>query len=179
MNEPATTIELLPYDPVWPALFAREAVKIRAALGPTAVEVHHAGSTSVPGLSAKPVIDIVLAVPDSTDEGIYVPQLEAAGFQFRFREPEWFEHRFLKGAAPMVNLHVFSHGCAEIERMLIFRDWLIADEEDRLLYERTKHALAKGKWGVVQDYADAKTEVVQAIIGRALSARDAGSRRES
>jgi len=171
MSEPATAIELHAYDPAWPALFARQAEKIRAALGAVAVEVHHAGSTSVEGLSAKPVIDIVLVVADTTDERAYAPLLEAAGYRFRFREPEWFEHRFLEGAQPRVNLHVFSTGCPEIERMLIFRDWLRAQADDRLLYERTKQTLATRKWGKVQDYADAKTEVVQAIMARALAAR--------
>lgn len=166
-----TTIELSAYDAAWPRLYGQEAEKIRLALGPIVVALHHTGSTSVPGLAAKPVIDIVLVVPNSSDEPAYVPQLEAAGFRFRFREPEWFEHRLLEGERPRVNLHVFTAGCAEIERMLAFRDWLRTHDDDRLLYEQTKRGLSMRKWGEVQDYADAKTEVVQAILARAMGQR--------
>ena len=134
-----------------------------------ALLVEHAGSTSVPHLAAKPIIDIVLAVPDSPDEDDYVPALEAAGYRLRIREPDWFEHRLLKKADPSANLHVFSAGCEEIDRMLAFRDQLRTNEADRELYERTKRELAARKWAYVQDYADAKTEVVEEIVARALA----------
>jgi GrpB-like predicted nucleotidyltransferase (UPF0157 family) len=142
----ATTITLVPYHPGWPAMFCALADSIRAALGPAALAVHHAGSTSVPGLSAKPVIDIVLAVADGTDEDAYVPALTGAGFRFRLREPGWFEHRLMKASDPAANLHVFSAGCPEIDRMLLFRDWLRACADDRLRYERTKQDLARRTW---------------------------------
>ena len=86
--------------------------------------LEHTGSTSVPGLAAKPIIDITLAVPDSSDEDAYAPALEAAGYVLRIREPDWHEHRVFKGPDTNVNLHVFSDGCPEIDRMLRFRDWL-------------------------------------------------------
>jgi GrpB-like predicted nucleotidyltransferase (UPF0157 family) len=162
-------IELVDYDEAWPVRFEREAKRIRAALGVRALQVEHAGSTSVPGLAAKPIIDIVLAVPDSSDEDAYVPALEAAGYTLRIREPDWFEHRLLKKADPSVNLHVFSAGCVEIDRMLAFRDHLRTNEADRELYERTKRELAVREWVYMQDYADAKTEVVEEIIARALA----------
>src|SRR5215469_1145589 len=120
-NAPITLAE---YDPDWTILFAREASRIRAALGNTVIHLEHAGSTSVPGLAAKPVIDIVLVVPDSADEPGYVPAMEAAGYVLRAREPNWYEHRFFKGPDMNINLHVFSPGCPEIARMLGFRDWL-------------------------------------------------------
>ena len=101
-----------------------EAEKIRTALGERVLGLEHAGSTSVPDLAAKPIIDIVLTVADSADEDAYVPPLEAAGYALTIREPEWHEHRALKGTGPTVNLHVFSAGCPEIERMLAFRDRL-------------------------------------------------------
>jgi GrpB-like predicted nucleotidyltransferase (UPF0157 family) len=135
-------IELALYDPAWPAIFEGEAAKVRAALGEAAMEVHHAGSTSVPGLCAKPIVDMVLVVADSADEASYVPALEGAGFALRIREPDWFEHRLLKGADPAVNLHVFSAGCPEIARMLAFRDRLRTNQADRRLYEATKRDLA-------------------------------------
>jgi len=162
-------IVLVDYDDAWPLRFEREAKRIRAALGVRALLVEHAGSTAVPGLAAKPIIDVVLAVPDSSDEDAYVPALEAEGYALRIREPEWYEHRVLKKADPSVNLHVFSAGCEEIDRMLAFRDHLRTNEADRELYERTKRELASRHWAYVQDYADAKSEVVEEIITRAVS----------
>jgi GrpB-like predicted nucleotidyltransferase (UPF0157 family) len=160
-------IELVEYDPAWPQLFEREAARIRGALGAKAVILEHAGSTSVPGLAAKPRIDVVLAVPDSTDEAAFVPPLESAGYTFILREPDWFEHRLMRGTQPDSNIHVFSAGSPEIDKMLLFRDWLRSNAADRALYEQTKRAFAEGEWENVQDYADAKTEVVEAILSRA------------
>lgn len=160
-------IELADYDPAWPELYEQEAEKIRAALGGRVLVLEHAGSTSVPGLAAKPIIDIVLAVLDSADESAYVPPLEQAGYVLTIREPDWHEHRLLKGTDPTVNLHVFSQGSPEVERMLVFRDRLRVDEAERMLYERTKRELAERTWTYVQDYADAKTQVVEEILARA------------
>ena len=160
-------VELVDYDEEWPALYRHEEEKIRAALGERALSVEHVGSTSVPGLPAKPVLDINLEVADTTDEDAYVPPLEAAGYVLRIREPDWFEHRLLKGVDPSVNLHVFPAGCAELERMLGFRDRLRANEAERELYLRTKRELAAQTWEHVQHYADAKSEVVEEIMRRA------------
>lgn len=164
-------IRLADYDPAWPQLFEREASRIRAALGSGALLIQHVGSTAVPRLAAKPRIDIVLAVADSSDESSYVPPLESAGYVLRIREPGWHEHRLFKGPDTDVNLHVFSTGCAEIERLLRFRDHLRRSNDDRLLYERTKRALAQRTWRYTQDYADAKTQVVEEILARAGTAR--------
>jgi len=160
-------ITLVDYDPEWPALYAREEARIRSILGDRVVEIHHTGSTSVPGLAAKPVIDITLVVPDSSDEPAYVPDLEAAGYRLVIREPDWFEHRVFKGPDTNINLHVFSPGCQEIARMVGFRDWLRTHPEDRDLYERTKRDLSTRTWAYVQNYADAKTDVVEEIAARA------------
>jgi len=160
-------ILLVDYDPDWPQRFAREAERILAALGPAVLQLEHAGSTSVPGLAAKPIIDIVLVVADSTDEDGYVPALEAAGYILRIREPEWYEHRMFREREANVNLHVFSPGCEEVDKMLIFRDWLRENEADRQLYERTKRELVQQKWKFGQEYADAKTAVVEEIVARA------------
>lgn len=165
------TVALHTYSEEWPARFAGEAQRIAQALGGLDIDVHHTGSTSVPGLRAKPIIDITLAVPDSTDEAAYVPSLVDTGYEFVLREPEWFEHRLLRRADPRVNLHVFTRGSAEIERMLIFRDRLRDNAEDRQLYESTKAALAEREWRTVQDYADAKSDVVNAILTRATPLR--------
>ena len=161
-------IKLVDYDPEWPARYEAVAARIRSAIGEQAVVLEHAGSTAVPGLAAKDQIDVVLGVPDSTDEAAYVPALEAAGFEFAIREPEWFEHRLFRGRDPKVNLHAFSADCEEIPRMLAFRDWMRIHPEDRELYEREKRRLAKRTWDTAQDYADAKTEIVREIVGRAL-----------
>lgn len=167
-GEPTTgPVVLVAYDPQWPLLFEREAERIRGALGERALQVEHAGSTAIPGLAAKPIIDIVLVVADSADEAAYVPPLESSGYVLRIREPDWFEHRALKGTEPTVNLHVFSTGCVEIERMLLFRDRLRTNDVERELYERTKRELAAKEWRFVQHYADAKSDVVEGIIERA------------
>ena len=160
-------VHLAEYDPQWPVLFAREADRIRAVLGSRAVLLEHAGSTSVPGLAAKPIIDIVLAVPDSADEPGYVPDLEAGGYVLRVREPDWFEHRLFKGPDTDVNLHVFSAGSTEIDKMLLFRDWLRAHDDERYAYLAVKRELAQRTWRHVQHYADAKTAIVEQIVARA------------
>jgi GrpB-like predicted nucleotidyltransferase (UPF0157 family) len=162
-----TTVHLAPYDPAWPSLFEREADRIRVALGTRVRLLEHAGSTAVPGLSAKPIIDMVLAVPDSSDEPAYVPAMEAAGYVLTIREPDWFEHRLFKGPDRNINLHTFSEGCPEIDKMLGFRDWLRAHDDERDLYERTKQELAAREWRYIQHYADAKTAVVEGIVARA------------
>jgi len=166
-NAPITLVE---YDPSWPELFEREANRVRSALGGNALRVEHAGSTSVPGLCAKPIIDMLLVVADSADESSYVPALEAAGYTLRVREPDWFEHRMFKGPDTDINLHVFTEGASEVERMLRFRDWLRANDTDREYYASAKRSLAQRVWRHVQHYADAKTSIVQEIMDRANAA---------
>jgi GrpB-like predicted nucleotidyltransferase (UPF0157 family) len=162
-------IHLAEYDPTWPDLFRREEQRIRGALGDRVVQIEHVGSTSVPGMAAKPIIDICLVVPDTTDEEAYVPAMEAAGYVLWIREPEWFEHRLFKGPDTNINLHVYPEGCVEIERYVLFRDRLRTNQAERELYLRTKRDLAARTWKYVQNYADAKSEVVEAIIARARS----------
>jgi len=166
-----STIHLAPYDPAWPALYETFASMIREALGEKGLRIEHVGSTSVTGLSAKPIIDMVLVVVDTRDEAAYVPQLEAKGFTLRIREPDWYAHRLLKAPGSKGNLHVFGEGCEEIERMILFRDWLRRHPEDRLLYEAKKQELAARKWKYTQNYADAKSEVVGEILARARKAQ--------
>ncbi len=121
----------------------------------------------MPDLVAKPVIDILLVVSDSANEDAYRPALECAGYVLRIREPNWFEHRMFNGPDTEINLHVFSSGCPEIDRVLMFRDWLRGNAADRDLYARTKLALAQEDWKNVQDYADAKSSVIAEILARA------------
>lgn len=161
------TITLLEYDSRWPKRFDREAQRIRSELGDRVLQMEHVGSTSVPELCAKPIIDILLVVTDSGDESSYVPDLEAASYTLRIREPEWFEHRMFKGPYTDINLHVFSKGASEVDRMLRFRDWLRTHNSDRDKYASVKRKLAKREWRHVQHYADAKDSIVQEIMDRA------------
>src|SRR5262249_4814984 len=127
-------VHLAEYDSRWPEAYACEANEIRRILGQAVVSLEHVGSTSVPGLAAKPIIDVLLVVPNSADESSYVPLLESHGYELRIREPNWFEHRMLKGPRVDINLHVFSAGCSEVERMIQFRDRLRTNAVDRELY---------------------------------------------
>ena len=149
----------------------QEERRIRGALGERALRIEHIGSTAVPGLIAKPLIDILLVVADSADEPSYVPTLEAAGYVLRIREPDWDEHRLFNGPEIDVNLHVYTKGSDEIERYLLLRGRLRENVADRDLYAQTKRDLAARQWTYVQNYADAKSEVVEAIIARARAAR--------
>lgn len=160
-------ITLKDYDPHWPVLFEREAKRIRSILGKKALQVEHVGSTSVPGLCAKPIIDMLLVVTDSGDEASYVPDLEEAGYTLRIREPEWFEHRLFKGPDTDINLHVFSRNVSEVDTMLRFRNWLRTNKADRDNYANAKRNLAQREWRHVQHYADAKSTIVQEIMERA------------
>ena len=164
-------ITLVEYDSAWPERYSLRRTGHPRALGGAALQIEHVGSTSVPGLAAKPIIDIVLVVADSAQEDGYVPPLQAAGYALRVREPDWYEHRMLRGGDEDVNLHVFSAGCPEIERMLRFRDRLRSNAADRERYEAAKRELARRDWGDVQDYADAKTDVISEIVGPSASAR--------
>ncbi len=170
-------VTLREHDPRWSEVFAVEAASMGERLGALDHRVEHVGSTSVPELPAKPVIDMLLIVPDSGDEESYVPPLEPLGFTLAIREPEWYEHRVLRKRFPddrahsaeTVNLHVLSAGCAEIDRMLLFRDRLRTHEGDRTLYADTKRGLSRQTWEYMQNYADAKSEVVAGILERAAA----------
>jgi GrpB-like predicted nucleotidyltransferase (UPF0157 family) len=160
-------IEVRDYDSAWPRLYEREEARIRSILGDRVRRIEHVGSTSVPGLPAKPIVDIVLEVPDSSDEQSYAADLEAGGYPLTIREPDWYEHRVFKGPDTNVNLHVFTEGCEEVDVMIGFRDHLRVNEDDRTLYADAKRELAARDWKYVQQYADAKTSVVDEILGRA------------
>jgi GrpB-like predicted nucleotidyltransferase (UPF0157 family) len=159
-------VTLVDHDPRWPVRFAARAADLRRILGDRARLVEHIGSTSVPDLAAKPIIDIVVGIDDPDDEAAYVPDLEAAGYELRVREPE---HRCLRTGDPdePVNLHCYPPGHAEIRKYLIFRDRLRVSAEDRHLYEATKRRLADREWPDINYYADAKQPVIEEILGRA------------
>ena len=164
-----SNIVVVDYDPLWPSKFAQHAEIIERALVGKAISIQHVGSTSVPGLAAKPIIDIIVVVEDSSDEATYLPALVGAGYVLRVREPEWHQHRMFRTQELDVHVHVFSLGCEEVDRMVAFRDWLRSSAEDRILYESVKRELVKRlEWSDMNAYALAKTEFVEEITARAL-----------
>lgn len=170
---PSREVGIETYNPLWPAWYATLADLIRTALGPAVLSLDHVGSTAVPGLDAKPVIDLDLTVANGGMEATYVPALEAQGFRLAVREPWWYGHRLLRHARPRCNLHVFSPGCPETARHLIFRDWLRAQPEDCELYLRAKRAASEhtvASAGDVEAYNAHKQAVIRQIYSRAFTA---------
>jgi len=173
-TRPQKEIEIVEYDPTWPASFDVISRLIRDALGEVALSVEHAGSTSVVGLPAKPVIDVDVVVSDPRDEESYVPALEAAGFQFLHREPSWQEHRFFGLNEPYANIHVFGRESAEPVRHRIFSDWLRSHDDDRHEYARVKRQSARAtreKNETVMEYNQRKEPIIREILHRAFQAR--------
>ncbi|MGH3328156.1 MAG: GrpB family protein [Streptomycetales bacterium] len=152
------------YDPAWPERFRAERDRITAALGPLGRRIAHVGSTAVPGLAAKPVVDIQVVVDDLEAEGAYRLPLERAGYQLRVREPG---HRMFRTPERDVHVHVWPAGSDDERRDLLFRDRLRASPADREAYERVKRALARREWRDMNHYASAKSAVVEEIMGRA------------
>jgi GrpB-like predicted nucleotidyltransferase (UPF0157 family) len=170
---PATGIEMSDPDPDWPRRYDELAARIRAALGWRALQVEHVGSTSVPGLPAKPVIDIGLTVADPDREERYVPALEAIGYRLVIREPWWYGHRALRAESPRSNLHVFGPDSPELVRHRIFRDWLRGTPGDRERYAAAKREAAAGANAAgehVMQYNARKEQVIRDIYHRAFAA---------
>jgi len=163
-------VVVVPYDDGWPARYAEVAARVRAALGDRVLRLDHVGSTAVPGLAAKPVIDADLTVRDSADEPSYLPALEAAGFELRVREPEWEEHRVVVTEEPMTNLHVWSPGSPEPLRTAAFRDWLRSHPDDRDAYGALKVELAGRGFSEVMDYNNHKSAMVYDLYERIFTA---------
>jgi GrpB-like predicted nucleotidyltransferase (UPF0157 family) len=162
-------IKIADYDPDWPNKFEKHAKIIAGAIGDSLLCIEHIGSTSVPGLAAKPIIDILVVVPNSASESTYLPQLEAAGYVLLVREPNWNEHRMFRTVNKDVHIHIYSAGCLEIQRNLAFRDRLRRNAEDKRRYERVKRKLAAKEWPDMNAYAQAKTEVIESIIAASTS----------
>lgn len=169
----ALTVGLHDYDPRWAQQFEEHRHRILEALAGLDIEVEHIGSTSVPGLAAKPIIDIVVAVPDITAEEDYLDGLLAAGYELRVREPR---HRLVRTPARTVHVHVYGRGDLAVDEYLLLRDHLRANDSERTLYEGVKRDLISQSWGDMNDYADAKTDVILAIKSRARAASEARDR---
>jgi GrpB-like predicted nucleotidyltransferase (UPF0157 family) len=163
-------VDVVPPDPTWPAQYDKVRSRLLAALGDRALSLAHVGSTSVPGLWAKPLIDVDVTVADSSDEGAYLPDLEAAGFELRVREPDWEEHRMVRGSDPVANVHVFSAGAVEPRRHLAFRDWLVTHPDDLTAYADLKRQLARRGFTDAMDYNNAKGALIYDIYERIFAA---------
>lgn len=157
-------VEIADYDPLWPVRFAELAMRISSGLSGISHQLEHIGSTSVPGLAAKPIIDMLLIVPDAADEPAYLPALCSLGYQLRVREPEFYEHRMVRTPARDVHVHVFSKGCPENERYVLFRDYLRRYPAQRDAYAALKRELAQRVWADMNAYAAAKTAFVERTI---------------
>lgn len=164
-------IQVVPYDPKWAECYQQQQNHIRAALKDKALSIAHVGSTAVPNLAAKPVIDIDLIVANPEDEESYIPLLEELGFELTIREPSWHQHRMLKLQNPQVNLHVFAPNCPEHLRHLLFRNWLIEHPEDCAKYANAKLTAMVGV-NSVKDYNDNKNAVVRDIYSRLFKELD-------
>jgi GrpB-like predicted nucleotidyltransferase (UPF0157 family) len=171
---PAETIELAPYSPEWPALFNATKEAIVRALDGVALKIEHVGSTAVPNLIAKPIIDIDLIVADPAREEVYVPVLAALGYVLTIRERTWYQHRMLRHDRPRINLHVFGPDCPEYARHVLFRDWLRDHPEDRARYVQVK---AEARIGVtdVRAYNRNKQAVIRDIYRRIFDSRGWGA----
>ena len=161
-------LELRNHDERWADIYLDHRGRIRDALTAADIEIEHIGSTSVPGLAAKPIIDIVVTVDDITAEEDYLDALLAAGYELRVREPR---HRLVRTPAHDVHVHVFEKGDPAVDEYLLFRDRLRSDADDRTLYESTKRTLLSRRWDDMNDYTKAKTDVILAIKARAREAR--------
>ena len=164
-------IQLVDADPRWSSQFEVLRDEIRQALGGRVLALDHVGSTSVPGLLAKPILDISLVVGNPASEQDYVPMLAKVGYVLHLREPDWFEHRLLRHRDPAANIHVFGPHCVEVERMIRFRDLLRTHAELRQAYASTKRELGARQWEYVQDYANAKSQIVEGILTEADAPR--------
>ncbi|KAB8067171.1 grpb/dephospho-CoA kinase [Aspergillus leporis] len=173
-TRPLKSIEIVEPDPKWPELFATISRRIADALGDRALSIDHVGSTSVSGLPAKAIIDIDVIVAEPGTEGSYVPALEAAGFQFLFREPDWYEHRFFGLDDPHANIHIFGPDSAEVVRHQILRDWLRKHKDDRQRYADVKRqaaAASRSAGETVMEYNARKESVIHDILKRAFQAQ--------
>lgn len=170
---PATGIEVTGPDPDWPRRYDDLASRIREVLSWRVLQLEHVGSTSVPGLAAKPVIDIDLTVAKPGREQDYVPALEMIGFQLVIREPWWYGHRALRADEPCCNLHVFGFDSPEPVRHRIFRDWLRGNPEERDRYAAVKRLAASEANAAgehVMQYNARKQQVIREIYHRAFAA---------
>ncbi|WP_374347195.1 GrpB family protein [Chitinimonas sp.] len=160
-------IKIVDYDSLWEKKFELHKATISSALGTAALQIEHIGSTAVPGLAAKPIIDIVVVVENAANESTYLAKLIEVGYQLRVREPDFFEHRMVRTQQRDVHIHIFSKGCIEIERYLLLRNYLRSNPDRRAEYQKIKKELAAQDWPDMNAYSEAKTEIIERLIHEA------------
>ncbi len=153
------------YDPAWPTLFETERTAIAKALGDTAIEIHHIGSTSVPGLAAKPIIDLMPVVRQIPLDPVSVAAMEGIGYTYEgesgVRGRAYFDR--LEGVGEGVHVHCYVSSDPEIERHLRFRDYLRSHPEDARRYGELKRRLAAQYGTDRAGYTIAKTAFIREI----------------
>jgi GrpB-like predicted nucleotidyltransferase (UPF0157 family) len=157
-------IKVISYNPNWPLLFREEATLIKKALGENCLTIHHIGSTAVPGLAAKPVIDMIPIVKDIRLVDQANAAMEALGYEAKGEFGILFRRYFQKGGdARTHNLHIYEEGNPEIDRHLIFRNWLRVHDDDRDAYARLKQDLAQKFSNDILSYCLGKEQFVATI----------------
>lgn len=164
----ALALELHTHDDRWPSTYLEHRRRIQDALAGCDVQIEHIGSTAVPGLAAKPIIDVVVTMDDITAEEDYLDALLDAGYELRVREPG---HRLVRTPERDVHVHLYERGDPAVAEYLLLRDHLRSDAQDRELYESTKRTLLSQRWDDMNAYADAKSDVILAIKARARAGR--------
>jgi GrpB-like predicted nucleotidyltransferase (UPF0157 family) len=137
---PSPLITIVPYDHLWPHIFEEEAKRLRKALGDNCLQIHHIGSTSVPGLAAKPIIDIIPVVKDCRLSDMAIQGMKDLGYDFKGEFGIPFRRFFCK---PGYNVHIYEEGSSEIDRHLKFRDYLRHNAQKRDQYAHIKQELAQ------------------------------------
>jgi putative glutamine amidotransferase len=166
------------YDPAWPARYDEESARIRTALGDQVTGLEHVGSTSVPGLGAKPVVDIQVSVRSMVPRSAYVDPLVALGYRWVV-DPWSDEHEYFsrnEDAERAFHIHVCAAGSEWERRHIAFRDWLRDHPDDAAAYERLKRDLAERHPRDIFTYVDGKTEFIREIEAQAVRDRSIGSR---
>lgn len=158
-------ITLRPFDPAWRDRFEAERKTIQRALGERVIAVEHIGSTAVPGLSAKPIVDILVVLRTAEDLAACAGSLETAAYSLRVREDG---HLMFRTPDRGVHVHIWTSSY-DVDRHVLFRDHLRTNRADRQLYERVKVQLARREWADTNDYAAAKSPVIAEILRRATA----------
>jgi GrpB-like predicted nucleotidyltransferase (UPF0157 family) len=161
-------VTLVKCDPMWPTQFEALRAELAGTLGPLATGIEHVGSTAVPHLAAKPIIDVLVTVESIDPDEIYAAPLAAIGYELRVREPG---HRMFRPATRDVHVHVWAEGSQEAEDYVLLRNRLRASPADRDAYEALKRELARHDWPDVNYYAEAKSPMVRELLARARAAR--------
>ena len=161
-------IVVAPYDPAWHVLFRAQAADLRAALGDVALRIDHIGSTSVPGLAAKPIVDVQISVADFEPLDAYRRPLERLGYVFRAENPERTKRYFRESPGQRrTHIHVRRAGSFSEQLALLFRDYVRAHSAEADAYAALKRELAESHRHDRQAYTEAKQPFIWEVIARA------------